>query len=115
VLTLGLWASGWAQSLATPDPALIINIDGLQAEPVHFTSAAAPPTPFQLHTDPDRHARRLDAFERLRGNGAETPGTGAPLTVVAYPNAFHAFNFPRDRPVEYFAHHSEIGCTVPTA
>jgi hypothetical protein len=57
----------------------------------------------------------LDAIERLRGNGGQTTGTTAPLTLVGYPNALHAFNFPRDRPVAYFAHRMEIACTVPTA
>jgi hypothetical protein len=38
VPTLGLWASGWAQSLTTPDPALIIKIDGSRRNP--FASRA---------------------------------------------------------------------------
>jgi dienelactone hydrolase len=35
---------------------------------------------------------------------ARQSGTGAAVELFVYPGAYHAFNFPRDRPVEYFGH-----------
>src|SRR5690349_18914375 len=96
VPTLGLWASGWAQSLTTPDPALIIKIDGSRRNP--FASRA-----------PRRYRHRFSCTLILIGARDDwTPSkdceemvarrhrTGAPPTLVVHPNAFHAFNFPRD-------------------
>lgn len=38
---------------------------------------------------------------------ASQSGTGAPVELFVYPGAFHAFNFPRDRPLESYGHHIE--------
>ena len=35
---------------------------------------------------------------------ARQSSTGAPVELFVYPGAYHAFNFPRDRPVEYYGH-----------
>lgn len=34
-------------------------------------------------------------------------GEGAPIRLVVYPGAYHAFNFPRDKPQTYFGHRLE--------
>ena len=38
---------------------------------------------------------------------AHRSGEGAPIRLVVYPGAYHAFNFPRDKPVTYFGHRLE--------
>jgi dienelactone hydrolase len=38
---------------------------------------------------------------------ARATAAGVPLKLVVYPNASHAFNFPCNRPVEYFGHRME--------
>jgi dienelactone hydrolase len=38
---------------------------------------------------------------------ASQSGAGAPVELFVYSGAYHAFNFPRDRPAEYFGHRLE--------
>jgi dienelactone hydrolase len=47
---------------------------------------------------PTRNCREMVAVQS---------GAGAPVELFVYPGAYHAFNFPRDRPAEYFGHRIE--------
>ena len=47
---------------------------------------------------PSRNCREMVATQS---------GAGMPVELFVYPNAYHAFNFPRDRPVNYFGHRIE--------
>ena len=38
---------------------------------------------------------------------ARRSSEGAPLKLVVYPGAYHAFNYPRTKPTTYLGHHIE--------
>jgi dienelactone hydrolase len=45
--------------------------------------------------------------EACRRDMARRSGEGAPVKLVVYPAAYHAFNFRRARPIEFLGHHIE--------
>ena len=45
--------------------------------------------------------------EACRRDMARRSGEGAPVKLVVYPDAYHAFNFQRARPIEFLGHHIE--------
>ena len=42
-----------------------------------------------------------------RRDVAYRSGEGAPVRLVVYPGAYHAFNFHFDRPIDFLGHHLE--------
>ncbi len=46
---------------------------------------------------------------------ARRTGEGAPVKLVVYRDAYHAFNFQRARPIEFLGHHLEHNEAATTA